>query len=574
MNGPLYPLRHHGLDQTSGGARERAGRDMTTAILSATARTNVTALRTLHAGLGQAQTRLATGQRYSGLLENPAAVFDARGMRSRSDTLQTVVDQYTRPRGAIQAASSGIAAITGLVGQLETLARRIEQATPADIGTPAVAPTAATGPQTLTVYSKQINLDGNGNVVAGDAKTVAERAILGPWQANQFANSTVKDDIFTNNARAYVPHVSQNGSAGGGNYTSINQKNSRVDRIRVTATDGTTTVSHDFYIGHATKPGVDLEADYTPLDPLDPNDLTADSSVYTIKQLVQGISQELGGYLRAEVTANGRIEFETAGDFTVELIERSPGPSSPTKPWDSLTNLLGNIDPGGDGDVTTGVGSFEFAAGPGSSATLGAGNNAGNYQVNFAPGQRPTGGFAASTPGTPGSDATGLLKEWDAVVGQIEQVVADSGFDGVNLLKGGASIQLSERSDADRFSLGSLSATLSALGISRSDADFSDADAISDRLAELGDARDKLQAMGGILASASAVVDARERFSTRMMATLEDGADDLTLADPQAESARMLAAQTRIDLASNALALSSGVRPFILSHFDRVGDLS
>ncbi len=547
---------------------------MTTAILSATARTNITALRTLQAGLGQSQTRLATGQRYSGLVENPAAIFDARGLRARSDTLQAVVDQYARPRGAIEAASSGIAAITGLVGELETLARRIERATPAEMGTPAVTPTPATGPQTLTVYSKQINLDGNGAIVAGDAKIVAERAILGPWQQNQFANSTVKDDIFTNNARAYVPHVSQNGSAGGGDYTSLNQKNSRVDRIRVTATDGTTTVSHDFYIGHATKPGVDLEADYLPLDPLDLLDLTADSSVYTIKQLVQGISHELGGYLRAEVTANGRIQFEAAGDFRIELIERSPNPSSPTKPWDSLTNLLGEIQPGSDGDMTTDLDKFEFATGPGSSANIGAGNDAGNYEIAFDPGQRPVGGFAASTPGTPGSAATGLLKEWDELVEQIGQIVADSGFDGVNLLEGGASIQLSERSDADRFSLGSLSATLSALGIPRSDAGFSDADAISARLSELSGARDRLEAMGGILASASAVVDARERFSTRLMVTLDDGADDLTLADPQAESARMLATQTRIELASSALALSSGVRPFILIHFDRTGEAS
>ncbi|MEM7565692.1 MAG: hypothetical protein AAF321_00505 [Pseudomonadota bacterium] len=543
---------------------------MSIATLSAVARTNISAMRTLSEGLGQAQVRLATGQRYSGLLENPAAVFDARGMRGRSDTLQSVVDQYARPRGAIQAASSGLSAVTGLVGQLETLARRIEQATPAEIGTPATPATPGSGPQTLISYSKQINLDGNGNVVAGDAKTVAERAILGPWQENQFANGTVKDDIFTNNARAYVPHVSQNGSAGGGDYTSLGQKNGRVDRIRVTATDGTTTISHDFYIGHATKPGVDLEADYTPLDPLDPNDLSADSSVYTIKQLVQGISHELGGYLRAEVTANGRIQFEAAGDFTLELIERSPNPSSPTKPWDSLTNLLGDIHVG-DGDMTTDLDTFEFATGPGSSANIGTGNNAGNYEIAFNPGQRPTGGFSAVTPATPGSDATGLLAEWEALVGQIEQVVADSGFDGVNLLRGGESIQLSERYDADRFSLGSLSASLSALGISRSDADFSTPAAISERLDELTGARERIGAMGYILSSASGVVDAREAFSTRMMATLEDGADDLTLADPNAEAARMLAYQTRLDLAASALSLGAQTKPFLLTHYESFG---
>ena len=529
---------------------------MTISGLQAAARNNIAALGTLNASLGRSQTRLATGQRYAGVVENPAAVFDARDMRGRSEHLQTIVDGYARPRGAIAAASSGLDAISGLVGQLETLARRIEQAAPADIGTPATPPTPASGPQTLTVYSKQINLDGQGNVVAGDAKTVAERAILGPWQANQFLAGQIKDDIFTNNARAYVPHVTSREST----YTPA-QKNTRVDRIRVTATDGTTTTSHDFYIGHASdRTMAELDADLS----------AGSDDVYTVKHLVQGINRELGGFLRAEVTANGRIQFEAAGDFSAELIEKSPGPGTSTKPWDSLINLFGTVDAGGDGDVTTGLDTFEFSAGTGSAANYDNSASAdGNYAITFDPGTRPTGGFTAVVPGTPGSEATGLLKEWDALVDQIEQVGRDAGYDGLNLLLDGDTIRLSERSGAARLSLGGLSASVSALGIARSAADFSTPTAIADRLGELRGATDRLKAMGQIVSSASAIVDAREDFSLDLREVLETGADKLTLVDPNEESARLLATQTRIELASSALAISSRTRPFLLQHFDR-----
>lgn len=526
---------------------------MSYADLLAATRTNITALRTLQASAGRSQTRLATGQRYTRLSENPRAQFDAREMRGRADYLERIVEGYSRPQRAIEAASAGIAAITGLVGQLETLARRIEEAEPASVGTPASPGTPATGPQTLTVYSKQINLDGQGNVVAGDAKIVAENAVLGPWNQTRFSASQIRDDIFVNGTRAYVPHISEPMSS-----YAPGDKDNRIDRIRISATDGVTTLSHDFYIGHAN----DVTMAYLN------GDLAAGSDdVYTVRHLVQGINRELGGFLRAEVTANGRIAFEAAGDFSMELIERSPGPGSPTNPWDSLINLFGTVDAAGDGDMSTGLGTFEFAAGTGSAANYDTSATAdGNYAIAFDPGTRPVGGFAAITPGTSASEATGLLREWDALIRQIEEIVLDAEYEGLNLLLGGESLQLSERNDAARLSLGTLSATTEGLGLSRSDADFSSPAAIADRIAELRGGLETLGTMGSILASASAIIDARETFSARMGGVLEDGADALTLVDSNEESARLLATQTRMELASSALSLTAQTKPFLLQY--------
>ena len=442
---------------------------------------------------------------------------------------------------------------------MTTLAERIAALPAGTAGTPAQAPTPATGPQTLTVYSKQINLDGNGVVVAGDARTVAEKAVLGPQQASEFASGQIKSEIFSNNARAFVPHVTNRASS-----YSPSQKNTRVDRIRITATDGTTTTSHDFYIGHASdKTAAQIDADLA----------AGIDDVYTVKHLVQGINRDLGGFLRAEVTTNGRIRFEAAGDFKMELIEKSPGPGSSTKPWDSLINLFGVVDAGGDGDMTTGVSTFEFASGTGSAANYDASANAdGNYAISFNPGTRPTGGFAAATPGTPGASATGLLAEWDALVTQLGQVIADAGVDGTNLLTGeGRDIRLSERSHAARLSLEGLRTTMAGLGISGSDAGFTTPSDIAERMAELKGASKQLASRSHIAASALAIVESRETFSNDMIATLDGGADDLMLADIAEESAKLAAAQTRMDLAATALGVSAGTKPFLLRYLEAGG---
>ena len=52
-------------------------------------------------------------------------------------------------------------------------------------------------------------------------------------------------------------------------------------------------------------------------------------------------------------------------------------------------------------------------------------------------------------------------------------------------------------------------------------------------------------------------VQVREKFTKAMISTLQGGADDLTLADSNAEGANLLALQTRQQLSTTALNLST-----------------
>jgi len=63
------------------------------------------------------------------------------------------------------------------------------------------------------------------------------------------------------------------------------------------------------------------------------------------------------------------------------------------------------------------------------------------------------------------------------------------------------------------------------------------------------------------------VIVARQTFTSRMINTLTEGADQLTAADPNEEGANMLALQTRQQLGIVALSLTSQSQQSILRLF-------
>ena len=66
-----------------------------------------------------------------------------------------------------------------------------------------------------------------------------------------------------------------------------------------------------------------------------------------------------------------------------------------------------------------------------------------------------------------------------------------------------------------------------------------------------------LQTQSSAIASSLSVVQTRQSFTNAMINTLQTGANNLTVADPNQEGANLLALQTRQSLATTALSLSA-----------------
>ncbi len=161
---------------------------------------------------------------------------------------------------------------------------------------------------------------------------------------------------------------------------------------------------------------------------------------------------------------------------------------------------------------------------------------------------------------------------------QIDELAGDSGYKGVNLL-GGTSEELVVSFDEDgnsQVTLSGFDGTTASGGLSiaqlGSDAwsDGSgavDASAINTSIAELDAARTTLRSEAKTLADNLSTITIRQDFTSNMINTLNDGADNLTLADMNEEGANMLMLQTRQGLGTSSLSMASQAAQSVLRLF-------
>ena len=90
---------------------------------------------------------------------------------------------------------------------------------------------------------------------------------------------------------------------------------------------------------------------------------------------------------------------------------------------------------------------------------------------------------------------------------------------------------------------------------------------IETSVAQLSVAVKSLRSFAETLGNSYQIIETRQNFTDALIDVLEIGADDLTLADMNEESANYLALQTRQQLAINALSLASQSAQSVLKLF-------
>ena len=114
-------------------------------------------------------------------------------------------------------------------------------------------------------------------------------------------------------------------------------------------------------------------------------------------------------------------------------------------------------------------------------------------------------------------------------MGQIDDIVSDSTYKGTNLLSGdNLTVEFNEDGSSS-LTVSGFTATQAGLGIS--DANFADDTAMDNATSQIDDALTTLRTNSQTLSANLAVVNARLDFTTNMVNTLQEGADNLTLAD-------------------------------------------
>ena len=155
--------------------------------------------------------------------------------------------------------------------------------------------------------------------------------------------------------------------------------------------------------------------------------------------------------------------------------------------------------------------------------------------------------------------------QYQEIINQYDSLIKDASYKGVNLLQNDKlSVKFNENNTAD-LSVQGKDMSSQALGFKTFDWQ-TQAD-IADSLAEIASALKSIRNYSAELGNNYSIITTRQDFTESLVNVLTEGADKLTLADMNEESANMLALQTRQQLAINSLSLASQASQSILKLF-------
>ena len=162
-----------------------------------------------------------------------------------------------------------------------------------------------------------------------------------------------------------------------------------------------------------------------------------------------------------------------------------------------------------------------------------------------------------------------LAQQYDVLMDQLDDLVDDAHYKGAdtNLINGETMTVSFEGTHTLEIEGFSAKAADLGGGITESTNDWAASSDITADIEKLDNALSTLRNESKALASNLAVVNTRQDFSSTMISTLTDGADNLTLADMNEEGANMLMLQTRQSLATTSLSMSSQAAQAVLRLF-------
>ena len=283
--------------------------------------------------------------------------------------------------------------------------------------------------------------------------------------------------------------------------------------------------------------------------------------VSTVQDVLDVINAS--GVATAEVTDAGKLKITGSDSETVNLnIGDNDGDGSTTT--SQATSLAASL---GFGTNT----SIDLSS-PADGDYVDAGETAVTFTDGATAGAADT--FSITTQANPASNSSTrqkLVSQFNDILGQIDKLAADASFNGINLINSSSSkltVAFNEKRDAatkSELKLQGEDLTSSGLNITKASS-LNDTEA-NNALDELSEALITLREAGSKFGSNLSTVQIRKDYTKAAVNTLQTGADNLVLADTNEEGANLLALQTRQQLSTTALSLSSQADQAVLRLF-------
>lgn len=250
-----------------------------------------------------------------------------------------------------------------------------------------------------------------------------------------------------------------------------------------------------------------------------------------------------------EVLDDGSVKIMNLKDLTFSSLT-AVGNFDPDNPYGGSVAYTYHTTSAKYSEDVTGIPNYN------SSALLNAAKTGGIINISFT----------ASTAGGGGTAAGDVYDtQYNELLNQYDMLVNDSSYKGINLLKNDTLDVRFNEDGSSRARVAGKDVSSTAIGLTL--AAWAEKEGIQKSINELQQAISTLRSFASELGGSYSIVTTRQDFTENLINVLEEGADKLTLADMNEESANMLALQTRQQLAITALSLASEADRSVLKLF-------
>lgn len=568
--------------------------------LTASMRSNLLSLKNTQKLFDSTQDKLSTGYKVNSAMDNPSSYFTAQSLNARADDLSTLLDSIGQAISTLQTADKGITSLQDFVSQAKSIANSARDTANVSAKVTSTVkfdknalksqkvvgdavPNAAADDKMVIRYGDSTKLTGTTNVKEdsdlaklgfGDTDNTAAGSIVVDGKEYKIKVNAAENSMETTFTTPGIFEVKSAVNDGKNTtYTLVdadgNQYSHVVAETAVTAlkdtkfakvTGGKITVSED---GKTTFSGT-VDKDDTGATAA-----TAKRGVSTINvakdATVEDFSKVVETMIGTKVfdvsIEDSNLVFKTLDTTSVEVKGK-------------LAEVFG-LDAGQEitlaADDTAESLRLKINALEGIAAEF---DENGKLVVKSAEGDDLViSGALAEKLGISGAVTNGsneraaYAKQFDSVLKQIDELVQDTSYKGINLLKGDNLTVVFNESRTSTLELKGVTFDSTGLGFTASKNEWISTTDIDESLDQITKATSMLRAQASEFGQNLSTVQIREDFTENMINNLTTGADKLTLADANEEAANLLALQTRQSLATNSLSLASQSAQSVLKLF-------
>lgn len=580
-------------------------------VLTSAMRTNLLSLQSTQSNIDKVQNALATGLKVSSALDNPQNFFASESLKNRATDLSRLLDGMGQSIQTIKAADKGATGLTSLLDQAESIANEAATVTSEASGAVAVGNVdlrgvddvvgdltgVATGDYIEFTVSDPEGQNPNSTVSfdANFGDGAANRVTLNQYESIDQVMSQINNLRDDDGNQVLKAELDENGFlkvstlnggdlrmeihdvAGGAvdeangvadaigfgrtniysrEYTDVDVSGTNVEnRTAITVSAGPALSSYEL-IDTTTNEKASRTTLLTDLED------TAGNALVTLNDAESQIQISVNGGTFVQVSeAEATVELTTVQDLIDNINGSSTLSALIEADFDEDTGQIvitaksadaKTIQFAATGDVVANLTNVDLGFGLKALTALPGGAVITRESESIAFGQGA--GRLAQ-----------LQSDYAEVLNQMNDLVGDSGYRGVNLLQGDT---METFFNEDRSSsLQTIGQDLSTTGLGLKEAKFSSMANINASLGEVRGAKESVRNFSSALANSLTVIQTRETFTKSMISTLTEGSDKLTIADQNEEGAKLLALQTRQQLGVTSLSLASQAQQAVLRLF-------